>query len=129
MGDDETEWAVRKRDFSELYHERRAKMFKNELSQNRYREKLRRSLISQLESQKTNIEPFLDNVDRYISLWETAISLEEDISENGIRLENGKKNESVALLVSVNKQMGLMLDKLAITPELVGEANESIPEL
>ena len=35
-------------------------MFKNELSQNRYREKLRRSLISQLESQKTNIEPFLD---------------------------------------------------------------------
>ena len=64
-------------------------MFKNELSQNRYREKLRRSLISQLESQKTNIEPFLDNVDRYISLWETAISLEEDISENGIRLENG----------------------------------------
>lgn len=83
-------------------------MFKNELSQNRYREKLRRSLISQLESQKTNIEPFLDNVDRYISLWETAISLEEDISENGIRLENGKKNESVALLVSVNKQMGLM---------------------
>ncbi|MBG8256950.1 terminase, partial [Enterococcus faecium] len=28
-----------------------------------------------------------------------------------------------------NKQMGLMLDKLAITPELVGEANESIPEL
>lgn len=55
-------------------------MFKNELSQNRYREKLRRSLISQLESQKTNIEPFLDNVDRYISLWETAISLEEDIS-------------------------------------------------
>lgn len=105
------------------------KMFKNELSQNRYREKLRRSLISQLESQKTNIEPFLDNVDRYISLWETAISLEEDISENGIRLENGKKNESVALLVSVNKQMGLMLDKLAITPELVGEANESIPEL
>ncbi|EGP5122036.1 terminase [Enterococcus faecium] len=104
-------------------------MFKNELSQNRYREKLRRSLISQLESQKTNIEPFLDNVDRYISLWETAISLEEDISENGIRLKNGKKNESVALLVSVNKQMGLMLDKLAITPELVGEANESIPEL
>ncbi len=66
-------------------------MFKNELSQNRYREKLRRSLISQLESQKTNIEPFLDNVDRYISLWETAISLEEDISENGIRLENGKR--------------------------------------
>ena len=53
--------------------------------------KLRRSLISQLESQKTNIEPFLDNVDRYISLWETAISLEEDISENGIRLENGKR--------------------------------------
>ncbi len=52
-------------------------MFKNELSQNRYREKLRRSLISQLESQKTNIEPFLDNVDRYISLWETAISLEK----------------------------------------------------
>lgn len=104
-------------------------MFKNEFSQNRYREKLRRSLISQLESQKTNIEPFLDNVDRYISLWETAISLEEDISKNGIRLENGKKNESVALLVSVNKQMGLMLDKLAITPELVGEANESIPGL
>ncbi|CVH54405.1 FIG00628597: hypothetical protein [Enterococcus faecium] len=82
-------------------------MFKNELSQNRYREKLRRSLISQLESQKTNIEPFLDNVDRYISLWETAISLEEDISENGIRLESGKKNESVALLVFCQQTNGI----------------------
>lgn len=104
-------------------------MFKNELSQNRYREKLRRSLINQLEQQNTNIEPFLDNVDRYINLWETAISLEKDINENGIRLSSGKKNESVALLVSVNKQMGLMLDKLAITPELVGDANEPVPEL
>lgn len=67
------------------------KCLKTNCLKNRYREKLRRSLISQLESQKTNIEPFLDNVDRYISLWETAISLEEDISENGIRLENGKR--------------------------------------
>lgn len=55
-------------------------------------------------------KPLID-VDRYISLWETAISLEEDISENGIRLENGKKNESVALLVSVNKQIPEKLKK------------------
>lgn len=104
-------------------------MFKSKLAQNRYKEKLKRSLIDQLEKQNTNIEPFLDNVDRYINLWETAISLENDIDENGVRLKNGKKNESVALLVSVNKQMGLMLDKLAITPGVVGEANEPVPDL
>lgn len=62
------EGAVREGDFFELYHERRTKMLKGELSQNRYREELHRSLINQLESQKTNIEPFLGNVDRYISL-------------------------------------------------------------
>lgn len=104
-------------------------MFKNELAQTRYKKKLERSLIDQLKKQNTKIEPFLDNVDRYMNLWETAISLEKDINENGVRLENGKKNESVALLVSVNKQMGLMLDKLSITPEVVGEDNEPIPEL
>lgn len=104
-------------------------LFKNQLAQNRYREKLKRSLVDQLEKQNTNIEPFLDNIDRYISLWETAISLENDINENGIRLESGKKNESVVLLVSVNKQMGLMLDKLSITPDVVGAGNEPIPEL
>ncbi|MGX7199213.1 P27 family phage terminase small subunit [Enterococcus nangangensis] len=104
-------------------------MFKNELAQKRYREKLRRSLMDQLEKQQITIEPFLDIIDRYIKLWETAISLEKDISEHGIRLENGKKNESVALLVSVNKQMGLMLDKLAITPEVVSGGNDTIPEL
>lgn len=104
-------------------------MFKTELAKSRYREKLRRSLISQLEKQNTTIEPFLDNVDRYINLWDTAILLENDINENGIRLENGKKNESVALLVSVNKQMGLMLDKLSITPEVVSDGNEVVPEL
>lgn len=104
-------------------------MFKSQLAQNRYKERLKRSLIDQLDQQNISITPFLDTIDRYINLWETAISLEEDIAENGVRLSNGKKNESVALLVSVNKQMGLMLDKLAITPEIVGDANEPIPEL
>jgi hypothetical protein len=91
-------------------------MFKSQLAQNRYKERLKRSLIDQLDQQNISITPFLDTIDRYINLWETAISLEEDIADNGVRLNNGKKNESVALLVSVNKQMGLMLDKLAITP-------------
>jgi hypothetical protein len=104
-------------------------MFKSQLAQNRYKERLKRSLIDQLDQQNISITPFLDTIDRYINLWETAISLEEDIADNGVRLNNGKKNESVALLVSVNKQMGLMLDKLAITPEIVGDANEPIPEL
>ncbi|EOT42610.1 terminase [Enterococcus dispar] len=104
-------------------------MFKNELAKNRYREKLRRSLLDQLQNQNTSIEPFTDNIDRYIKLWETAILLETDISEKGIRLPDGKKNDSVALLVSVNKQMGLMLDKLGITPEVVSGGNESVPEL
>lgn len=58
-----------------------------------------------------------------------ATPLEGDISESGTRLENGKGSESVALLVFVNKQVGLTLGKLAITPELIGEANESAPEL
>ncbi len=121
--------AVRKKYKSKLITKGGLALFKNELARNRYKEKLKRSLIYQLEKQNTNIEPFLDNIDRYINLWETAISLENDINMNGVRLENGRKNESVALLVSVNKQMGLMLDKLAITPEIVGEANEPIPEL
>lgn len=108
---------------------RGGKMFINNLARTRYQKALERSLIKQLKKQNTNIEPFLDNVNRYMSLWETAIDLEDDIRLNGVRLDSGRKNESVALLVSVNKQMGLMLDKLSINPDIVGKDNESVPEL
>lgn len=108
---------------------RGGKMFINDLARTRYKKALERSLINQLKKQNTNIEPFLDNVNRYMSLWETAIDLEDDIRISGVRLESGRKNESVALLVSVNKQMGLMLDKLSINPDVVGKENESVPEL
>lgn len=56
------------RDFSNFIMKGGLKCLKRIVSKSLQR-KLRRSLISQLESQKTNIEPFLDNVDRYISLW------------------------------------------------------------
>lgn len=78
------------------------------------RDDLRVKLIRILQERKRYEEPFKDLVEQYTSLWETSQLLRQDIKRHGIRI-GGKKNDSVALQVNVNKQMMVMLEKLDIS--------------
>ena len=55
-------------------------------------------------------------VEQYLNLWDASQLLDYDIKERGVQIldtrGNSKKNDSVAQLVNVVKQMNLVLDKL-----------------
>lgn len=85
--------------------------------------KTKRDMIGYFKENLTNRggwhQPFIDTVDRYMGMWATRISLQRDIKKRGVQIETErgpKKNDSVALLVSINKQMDLTLSKLGIDP-------------
>lgn len=86
---------------------------------------LKNTLLEYLKESDNYSMALIDLVDRYIHLWRTSIKLEEDIDIRGVSIYDekagmGKKNDSISLLVNVNKQMILILNKLGI---------ESIPKV
>jgi len=87
-------------------------------SQKIKRNKIENAIIERLEEKNLYKEPFADMVTRYMSMWETCILLEEDIKMRGVQVDTEKgfkKNDSVALLTTTNKQMLSLLDKLGIS--------------
>lgn len=89
------------------------------------RGKIRNALIKQLKEKNLYHEPYSDMIERYMSLWDTTIALEYDIKERGVAVEGPtsiKKNDSVGMLVNVNKQMLSILDKLGL--QATGIKNE-----
>lgn len=89
------------------------------------RGKIRNALLRHLELQNAKREPFLDIVEQYMSLWDTACQLELDISERGVVVEGMhgvKKNDSVPEQQKVNKQMLSILAYLDISPEVTEDA-------
>lgn len=82
---------------------------------NEEHDRIKNNLIDNLKEKGTNTPVFLDLVDRYMQMWITCRKLELDIQNRGVSTETSsgfKKNESVPLLVNVNKQMLIILDKL-----------------
>lgn len=82
------------------------------------------SLISQLERKQADIACFLDLIDDYMALYDIKKKLKNDIKKRGVSYETTsasgkativKQNQSVKELVSVNKQMLMILDKLELT--------------
>ncbi|HBJ8545876.1 P27 family phage terminase small subunit [Listeria monocytogenes] len=89
------------------------------------RGKIRNSLLKHLEIKDAKREPFLDIVEQYMSLWDTACQLELDISERGVVVEGMhgmKKNDSVPEQQKVNKQMLSILAYLDMNPEVAADA-------
>jgi hypothetical protein len=101
-----------------LSHEGGEKLFVLDRSQKIKRNKIENAIIERLEEKNLYKEPFADMVTRYMSMWETCILLEEDIKMRGVQVDTEKgfkKNDSVALLTTTNKQMLSLLDKLGIS--------------
>ncbi len=82
------------------------------------RDEVRDSLLESLGERGLARQPWLDLVEQYMNLWDTSWLLNSNIQEHGVMVTapNGttKKNESVGLLVNINKQMNQQLEKLGI---------------
>jgi len=93
------------------------------LSSNAESSKIKQYLLQALKDKGADKPVFTDLVDRYINMWETTMKLEKDIDERGVSFENPRggwsKNDSVALLVNVNKQMLIILDKLGLNANTI----------
>lgn len=86
------------------------------------REQIRQDLTDQLERQGVYGQHYLDLIEDYMALWDTKNALIGDIKKRGVmtKYQNGqnqwgyKKNDSVANLVKVNKQMLELLKELGL---------------
>lgn len=88
---------------------------------------IRESLIEQLKIRKKDYPYNLDLIEDYMDLYVTKSRLIKDIEERGVSIEwnNGggqrgrKKNDSVELLLKVNKQMLSIISELGIKADEV----------
>lgn len=88
---------------------------------------IRESLIEQLKIRKKDYPYNLDLIEDYMDLYVTKSRLIKDVEERGVSIEwnNGggqrgrKKNDSVELLLKVNKQMLSIISELGIKADEV----------
>ena len=94
------------------------------------KEKIRNSLIKQLEVKGAKVAHFEDLINDYLFLFDTKKLLQKDIKMRGVayqtRSASGvpitKQNQSVKDLVAVEKQMVSLLKELGLTTDaLTGE--------
>ncbi|MEC1778411.1 P27 family phage terminase small subunit [Schinkia azotoformans] len=91
------------------------------------RELIKSDLLEQLHKNGIKGSQFIDLIDDYMSLWDLKNKLIQDIDERGamISWNNGggqhgmKKNDSVAELPKVNKQMLSLLKELGLQAVVV----------
>ena len=86
------------------------------------RNKIHTAMTDQMKENGTYKEPFIDISERYIAMWEVPMMLEDDIQKRGVQImtEKGpKKNDSVAMLTNMNKQMLICLEKLGLSVSTV----------
>ena len=90
-------------------------VFKLNKSQKIKSNKIHKAIIDQMKENGTHKE-------RYMAMWEVTMMLEEDIRDRGVQImtEKGlKKNDSVAMLTNLNKQMLICLEKLGLSTSTV----------
>lgn len=96
-------------------------------------EKIRDSLIAQLEAQNKVTEYCVDMVDTYMTHWRIKEKLSQDVDENGIRITvptgNGHNktiaNPSISDMQKETSIMLQILDKLDLkAPVLAGDVND-----
>lgn len=89
------------------------------------KEKIKASLIEQLNIKNANVAHFRDMIFDYLELYSIKKSLQNDIKKRGVSYEttsaNGykitKQNQSVKDLVAVEKQMQSMLKEMGLTTD------------
>jgi hypothetical protein len=96
------------------------------------RKEIRDALINALKQKGADTAFFLDQVDKYMDLWDMYVLLAKDVKENGLRYptispsgaEIIKDNPSVKNLPAYNKQMIMQLKMM----DLLDFRNMAIPE-
>lgn len=94
---------------------------------------IRKDLKSQLEAQNKHDSYYENLVDDYMYCYQLKMDLQEDINQNGLRLErtsgNGftteKPNESVERVLKVNTQMLKILQDLNLQTPQVKDAGSN----
>lgn len=98
-------------------------IFELNSTQKNKRKKILGEIRKNLKERDLWVEPFADMAERYMEMWDTCLELEYDIKTRGVQIYNEKtgfkKNDSVALLTNLNKQMLILLDKLGINTSQV----------
>lgn len=91
------------------------------------RQRIKESLLEQLEMKGADMDHFVDLVEDYMSLWDVKNDLLEDIKKRGVMykdfssvgIEMMKNNPSVRELVGINRQMLSILKDLDINTKTV----------
>ena len=92
-------------------------------SRNVRKQRIRTSLIKEIEQKEMDVELWGDLINDYLTFWEIKEKLKYDIERNGamITIENGKqkfrkRNDAVVELPKISKRMTDILDFLKINP-------------
>lgn len=100
-------------------------MLEMDLATKQARGRIRNALVNQMKQKQIYYEPYKDMVEQYLNLWDASRLLDADIKKRGVQVLNARgayvKNDSVAQLVNVIKQMNLVLDKLSLQATPVKE--------
>ena len=96
------------------------------------RQRIKESLLEQLEMKGADMDHFVDLVEDYMSLWDVKNDLLEDIKKRGVMykdfssvgIEMMKNNPSVRELVGINRQMLSILKDLDINTKTVALFND-----
>lgn len=96
------------------------------------RQRIKESLLEQLEMKGADTDHFVDLVEDYMSLWDVKNDLLEDIKKRGVMykdfssvgIEMMKNNPSVRELVGINRQMLSILKDLDINTKTVARFND-----
>lgn len=93
-------------------------------SRNVRKQRVKTSLLKQLESRDMDAELWRDLINDYLTFWEIKDKLTFEIERNGamITIKNGKqefrkRNDAVVELPKISKRMTDILDFLNIVPE------------
>ena len=82
--------------------------------------KIKKSLLTQLEKRGAKIEVFRAQVDDYVAMVSVCEMLKADIEKNGaVMSESGKPNPSIKELRDTNKAMQGILARMCISGDTV----------
>lgn len=98
------------------------------------RKKVRDSLVMQMRAMGMTGDHFLDLADDYMDLYDRKEALQKDIDERGVKVktvtthgvESIKSNDSVQLLLKVNKAMVDMLKTLGLNVPDQGSDDDTL---
>ena len=89
------------------------------------RETIEKALIDGLQEKGLYREPYKNQAEQYMTLYDTFVKLKNDIEGRGVFFTSHtglqKKNDSVGLIIQITKQMYCLLDKMSLSADTQGK--------